>query len=589
MALRAPFLDKALLEPCLAASFQQSPSAPANLGSVRWGNAHDAPAFGANSDDLNTILNTMEQAVRAEAPITPAATAADSAAPALSSDDAAPAAHHEALTLSLLPEYDTYPSEAGTIARMVVSLKAGMVGKARAPVSLTCVLDRSGSMSGPRLTLLRETVSFLIEQLGSDDLLGLVSYSDSVLEDLPLVGMSAGGKALAHAVVARLQASGGTALYAGTLAGLQQQSTGSVRPSPGNSPSLSQLFGCPPPMTARPMRLDSAATVRYDAGPQPNGADTATLATPAATGDNAWCKGYVRAVLLCTDGEATHGPRSADDMLPALRREQEGWSMGPPLTLHTFGIGSGHDARLLQAMSESQAGQYYDIASAADIPETYGDVLGGLLSVVAKDVQLSIMPASGSGLQLTALQCGGKVTQPATTDGGAHQVAYGDVFAEESKDAMLMLKLPSAMHATGTAAGPAEVLLTVTLSYTNCNSGGAVNAEQAVHVLRGVRPQNAEACEEVLVTAARYATADALRAATAAAASGQQAQAQQVMQQQTAALQALHSRVSTTAGVAGLLPSAGIAGGSLGMVNMLLATAQSGYQQVQQVCAQQHP
>lgn len=42
----------------------------------------------------------------------------------------------------------------------------------RGHVALTCVLDRSGSMSGERIALVQETCHFLIDQLSEDDYLG---------------------------------------------------------------------------------------------------------------------------------------------------------------------------------------------------------------------------------------------------------------------------------------------------------------------------------------------------------------------------------------------------------------------------------
>lgn len=93
----------------------------------------------------------------------------------------------------------------------------------RPQVALTCVLDRSGSMGGEPLHLVCNTVHFLIDQLGERDCLGLLSYAGDVREDLPLMYMTAATKQLAHAVVDELKARGGTALYDGLMAGVQQQ------------------------------------------------------------------------------------------------------------------------------------------------------------------------------------------------------------------------------------------------------------------------------------------------------------------------------------------------------------------------------
>lgn len=50
----------------------------------------------------------------------------------------------------------------------------------RAPVSVTAVLDRSGSMSGSKIQLLKRSTEFLVEKLQGSDSLGVVSYSSDV-------------------------------------------------------------------------------------------------------------------------------------------------------------------------------------------------------------------------------------------------------------------------------------------------------------------------------------------------------------------------------------------------------------------------
>jgi hypothetical protein len=56
---------------------------------------------------------------------------------------------------------------------------------------------------------------------------------------------------------------------------------------------------------------------------------------------------------------------------------------GQPVTIHTFGIGHGHSADLLQAIAQATSGTYYYVDSSKSIAPAYGEVLGGLLSVVA--------------------------------------------------------------------------------------------------------------------------------------------------------------------------------------------------------------
>jgi Mg-chelatase subunit ChlD len=56
---------------------------------------------------------------------------------------------------------------------------AGVAGDAqpRAPLDLVTVLDLSGSMSGHKLELLKQAMRFVIDNLGPDDRLSVVSFS----------------------------------------------------------------------------------------------------------------------------------------------------------------------------------------------------------------------------------------------------------------------------------------------------------------------------------------------------------------------------------------------------------------------------
>eukprot|EP00955_Chlamydomonas_euryale_P061142 357924-Chlamydomonas_euryale.AAC.2 len=68
------------------------------------------------------------------------------------------------LTVTVTPEYSTADVGPGRV-RFVVSLKAVAETHSRANVALSSVLDVSGSMSGQRLDLVKETSHFLIDKV----------------------------------------------------------------------------------------------------------------------------------------------------------------------------------------------------------------------------------------------------------------------------------------------------------------------------------------------------------------------------------------------------------------------------------------
>jgi Ca-activated chloride channel homolog len=86
---------------------------------------------------------------------------------------------------------------------------------------LVIVMDRSGSMGGRKLSDARRAVLGLLDRLGPDDRLALVSYANGVLTHLPLMPMNRANRRQMAAAVEALRAGGGTNLGAGLEQGIQ--------------------------------------------------------------------------------------------------------------------------------------------------------------------------------------------------------------------------------------------------------------------------------------------------------------------------------------------------------------------------------
>src|SRR3954471_1750355 len=87
---------------------------------------------------------------------------------------------------------------------------------ARPPLNIALVIDRSGSMSGPKLEVAKQCTAFLAQRLQPTDTFALVSYDDEVELVLPL---TAADPARAKAAVAGIAAGGTTNLSGGWLKG----------------------------------------------------------------------------------------------------------------------------------------------------------------------------------------------------------------------------------------------------------------------------------------------------------------------------------------------------------------------------------
>ncbi|KAJ8544677.1 hypothetical protein K7X08_017260 [Anisodus acutangulus] len=60
----------------------------------------------------------------------------------------------------------------------------------RAPINLVSVLDVSGSMNGSKLTLIKQAVCFVIQNLGPSDRLAIATFSSRAQRNFPLRRMT---------------------------------------------------------------------------------------------------------------------------------------------------------------------------------------------------------------------------------------------------------------------------------------------------------------------------------------------------------------------------------------------------------------
>jgi Mg-chelatase subunit ChlD len=338
----------------------------------------------------------------------------------------------------------------------------------RATVSLTAVLDTSGSMAGSKLALVKRTCQFVLGQLGPQDRLGVVEYDSEVNELVPLSKTSELFKQQAAKAIDSMNSGSCTNLSGGLLQGIMQQKTNTYveweeLASAGNdddasswvmvdeaSSSLSSVSSLANHMGDA--RLDVSSVVGASNSttgnlPRPRRRREADSAggSMVSKKDHRIFGGVapptsrpvevdaVRSVFLFTDGQANVG-LSDDALVTATKNLLDSQ---PLIKVFTFGFGSDHSDKLLTDLAEAGGGLYYYIEKEDQIATAFADALGGLLSVAVQNLKLDLVPSEG--VVIEQLNTPFKTTETAA---GGCQVTIGDLLSEESKDLLVEVRLP---------------------------------------------------------------------------------------------------------------------------------------------------
>lgn len=207
----------------------------------------------------------------------------------------------------------------------------------RKPLDLVVVVDTSGSMSeDDRIGYVKSGLGLLIDALGPDDRLALVTYSSDVnlFQSLPVLDEGFDVEAWRvdmHEIVAGLQAEGGTNIHAGLERGFQ---------------------------LARLAREDGA--------------------------------GRAQRVVLLSDGLATAGITD-DASIIAMAEEYIESGIG----LTTVGVGAEFNVELMRGLAERGAGNFYFLEDAEAVEEVFTEELDYFVEPLALSVTIEVRAASG--------------------------------------------------------------------------------------------------------------------------------------------------------------------------------------------------
>ncbi|KAJ6712751.1 CALCIUM-ACTIVATED CHLORIDE CHANNEL REGULATOR [Salix purpurea] len=297
-----------------------------------------------------------------------------------------------AITVRTLPEYPAVSasesfSNFGVLVRVLAPPLDNSLPHHRAPIDIVTVLDVSGSMAS-KLILLKRAVNFILQNLGPSDRLSIVTFSSSARRILPLRIMSGSGREDAIRVVNSLSAIGGTNIVAGLKKGIRVLEERRQHNSVANIILLSD--GCDTQSHNTHNRLEYLKSLPTSIFPSNN-----------ASGEE---------------------------------------SQQPTFPIHTFGFGLDHDSAAMHAISDESGGTFSFIESIDILQDAFARCIGGLTSIVARDVQLKVRSAS-PGVQIMSTPSG-KHKNKIFDQGQQATIDIGDLYAEEEKDFLVFLSIP---------------------------------------------------------------------------------------------------------------------------------------------------
>merc|ERR1740130_1548736 len=220
----------------------------------------------------------------------------------------------------------------------------------------------------------------------------------------------------------------------------------------------------------------------------------------------------VSSIMLLTDGK----DGSTRGQLPALiaRARQTNCSV------YAFGFGKDHDAALLSELAEQATTPFTYVEDTDNIKEAFAGAVGGLTSIVAQSVELTI------AAQVPLKTVNTPFAMRRTSETSA-TITIPDIFAGERRDILVELAVPA-----GGNAGEETTLLQAHVRYTDLRSGNLVQTQPVLmQASRVEEPQpEAEPDAEVSAQRERIEVTTALRESAAQSDLGHFDQAQRMLE-----------------------------------------------------------
>ncbi|GAV82911.1 VWA domain-containing protein/zf-RING_2 domain-containing protein [Cephalotus follicularis] len=421
----------------------------------------------------------------------------DEPLPATSKDSALPS-RPQTLTINAFPELNAVSASDcspnfGVLVRICAPpLRDDAPCLDRAPIDLVTVLDVSSSMAG-KLSLLKLAVCFIIQNLGPSDRLSIVTFSSTAHRIFPLRRMSDGGHEDAIRVINSLSSNGGTNIVEGLKKGVR------VLEERREHNSVASII----------LLSDGQDTYNFHNHYQSHSMQN----QPSSNARQKLEYLNLMPVSICST------PSKFSDGVQQ-----------PTIPVHTFGFGSEHDSTSMHAISDASGGTYSFIESIDILQDAFARCIGGLLSVVAQDLRLTVMSVTPT-VQIKSISSG-KYKSEVVDGGNRAVVTVGNLYADEEKEFLVYISIPVSLTAEGEERLAKTSLLIPLCSYKDSASMEVVHVEgEKVEVQRPevLSPTDKIVCLEVDRQKNRLWVAEAIADAKAMAEMGNLEDAQALL------------------------------------------------------------
>ncbi|KAJ3103341.1 hypothetical protein HDU97_010246 [Phlyctochytrium planicorne] len=363
-------------------------------------------------------------------------------------------------SVKLLGHYPTIPANptASFSFSSLVSVSAPFSDtEALASVDVVAVVDVSGSMSGEKINTVKETLRYITDALSASDRLAIVKFSDSAKIVTPFLRCSQ------HVQI-------------GTKAS-KEKLTDAIN---------------------QDLSIEGGTEIF-------TGMDLACTMLERRTQKN-----KVSVVILLSDGEDNNGGRHRDYNSIVQKINNTG------ATIYPFGYGKDHDDKLLLKLA-GPTGVFTYIRETSMVQDAFAGCIGGVKSTMFSNLQLKLSTPVPS-IIIDKIHCSFQNSK--TDDGRSAVLKFGELFAGESRDAIVELQLSIS---DPNVAEPFKVLQ-ADCSFVRVQDNAQVDnlkepasLELAFHDGSSVRPPNCRPNSQIERQVLRFNSIEAIRESIALA------------------------------------------------------------------------